>query len=68
MTVALGWHDASGAVVRRPAVGDGAAGTWTTVSVTGTAPKGARTVVVYLKASGVSGSVWFDDVTVAPVA
>uniref|UniRef100_UPI00117BC1A0 cellulase family glycosylhydrolase n=1 Tax=Kineosporia sp. A_224 TaxID=1962180 RepID=UPI00117BC1A0 len=69
VSVALGWHDASGAFLGGPQSATARRGTaWTTLSVTGTAPKGARTVVVYLKASGVAGSVWFDDVTVLPVA
>ncbi len=39
---------------------------WPALSALIRAPSGARTVCVYLKASGVAGSVWFDDVTVAP--
>ena len=65
-TVALGWLDASGRYLggvqsRRAPSG----GSWATLTVAGAAPAGARSVVAYLKASGVAGSAWFDDVRVA---
>ena len=68
VTVALGWHDASGAFVGGPQSATARRGSADDAVGDRHRAEGGRTVVVYLKASGVTGSVWFDDVTVVPVA
>jgi hypothetical protein len=64
--IGLDWLDGASHYVAtrdsRPAV---ASGGWVRVTVRSKRPAHARSVRIYLKGAGVSGPVWFDDVTFA---